>query len=168
MKDLLTFEVKEVMRENAHSLVETLILEEVPFRIVLWNNDNWDSPLPKKIMETFPKQLVLDIKEMALRTSYLNESTGEIILSTAFESREYSKILHYDEIIAVLDLKGQPYLLNNFPQDTVKDIKTLFREPASKKEWIEIATSGGITAEAAERSISAFIKHNPNLSYLDK
>jgi len=163
---MLTYDVKEVMRENALSLVEVMLLEGVPFRIVLWNNDNWDMPLPEKIMQAFPTQLVLDIKEAALDESFVDEKTGEVIITTVFEGNEYSKVLHYGEIIAVLDLDGQPYVLNNFAQEpleaTVTDVmKELM--PSTVNELVSIAVSEGISEEGARRSINCFLENNPDL-----
>jgi len=167
MSDLLSYEIKEQMRENSHSLVEVMILEEQAFRLVLWNNNNWSSPLPEKIMESFPNQLVIDIKDMALDESYVDEATNEIILCTSFEGEVYTKVLQYDEIIAVLDLKGQPYTLNNFEQETVEpDVVYDMKPPANRQEWINIAVSGGIEEAQAEKSINAFIKNNEHLQYL--
>jgi hypothetical protein len=144
-----------------------MILDGIPFRIVLWNNNNWDTNLPDKIMEAFPVQIVLDIKEMALQNSYTDEATGEIVLSTAFEGSEYQKILNYDEIIAVLDLNGQPYILNNFQQDqkiTLEDVINDNFLPRTKNDVIEMVMSDGVPVEAAQRSINAFIKFNPDIA----
>ena len=165
---VLTDEVKEVLREQALSLVEILLLENVPFRIVLWNNDNWNMPLPDTIMEAFPTQLVLDIKQMALAESYVDEQTGEVIIATAFEGKEYLKVLEYDEIVAVLDLAGQPMILNNFKQDnkklkveelTISDMGL----PKTKEDLMEMIISDGVPEEAARRSINIFMKNNQNL-----
>lgn len=167
MTNDLSLEIKEQMRENAHSLVEIMILEGQPFRIVLWNNDNWDMPLPDTIMESFPSQLVLDIKEMALQESYIDENTGEIVLVTMFNNREYSKILNYDEIVGILDLNGQPYVLNTFKQEKqtemiVSDMINSF-VPKTVDDLVELAVSDGIPEENAKRSIDAFMQNNPKL-----
>jgi len=162
----LTYEIREVMRESARALVEIMILENKPFRIVLWNDDNWNKPLPKRIMDAFPIQIVLDIKDAALDNSYIDESTGEIILVTVFDEEEYSKVLEYDEIIAVLDLDGQPYILNNFVKEkplTIENIASSFI-PQTKAEVIEMVISDGIPKEDAERSINAFIRNNPDIA----
>ena len=166
---MLTKEVRETMRENAYSLLETMILEDVPFRLVLWNNNNWDKPLPTSIMDAFPTQLVLDIKEMALDESYIDESTGETIITTMFEGVEYSKVIIYDEIIAILDLVGQPYILNNFEPDVVQADK-VFQEkdisfsPKTKEDILELVISDGVPKEAASKSMEAFMNNNPDLA----
>lgn len=168
MTNDLSLEIKEQMRENARSLVEIMVLEEQPFRIVLWNNDNWNMPLPDTIMESFPSQLVLDIKEMALQESYIDENTGEIVLVTMFSNREYSKILNYDEIVGILDLSGQPYILNTFKQEE-KESELQLSEmmnsfvPKTIDDLVELAVSNGIPEENAKRSINAFMQNNPKL-----
>jgi len=167
MKDeLLTEDIKDVMRENAHNLVEIMLLEQVPFRLVLWNNDNWNKDLPDEIMKNFPSQILLDIKEAALEESYIDEATGEIIITTNFYNEEYMKVLEFDEIVAVLDLTGQPYILNNFqPEEKIKETPEEFLSfvPKTVDELVEMAVAEGIPAENAEKSINAFMKNNPDL-----
>jgi len=164
----LTLEVRELMRENALDLVEIMIQEQQPFRIVIWNNDNWNQPLPDIIMESFPVQIVLDIKQMALEESFVDENTGEVIITTMFEGIEYQKVLEGGEIIAILDLAGQPYVLNNFKQEeTEEEIKDDFLSaiiPTTKEEIIELAISDGCEKEAVNRSFDMFMKYNPDLA----
>ena len=117
-------------------------------------------------MENFPNQLVLDIKDMALQESFIDDATGEVVIATVFDGSEYTKVLNYDEIIAVLDLKGQPYQLNNFEQEAVEPDVVYDKPPMTKLDWVELAVSGGIPAESAERSINAFIKNNEHLKHL--
>jgi len=164
----MTNEVKNVLRESAMSLVEIMLLENEPFRIVLWNNDNWNAPLPKRILESFPTQLVLDIKDQALDDSYIDPATGEIIICTVFDGAEYIKVLEYGEIIAVLSLDGQPYILNDFAQDKEEEVLTakeerVVYEPQSVDELVEIVSSEGIPKESAKKSIDCFMKNNPEL-----
>jgi hypothetical protein len=164
---MLTYEVKETMRENAKALVESMILDRVPFRLVLWNNDNWNMPLPDEIMTSFPTQIVLDIKEQSLDDSFVDENTGEIIISTVFLTKEFHKVVEYDEIIAVLDFTGQPYILNNFKMEEKITLEQVVQEnflPQTKTEVIEMVMSEGIPVESAQRSINAFIKNNPDIA----
>jgi len=164
----LTLDIREVMRDNAINLVEALLSDNQPFRLVLWNNNNWNAPLPDNIMESFPIQLVIDIKQMALEESFVNDKTGDVIITTMFEGIEYQKVLDYDEILAVLDLDGQPYILNNFkPELNLEDsVKEFFAPeiPTTKKEIVELAVSDGCEKVAIERSFDIFIKNNPELA----
>jgi len=163
----LTLEVRELMRDNALDLVEMMILEQQPFRIVIWNNDNWNQSLPDTIMESFPVQIVLDIKQMALEESFVDENTGEVIIVTMFEGSEYHKILEGSEIIAVLDLEGQPYVLNNFKQEEMEINEDDFLSAiilTTKQEIIELAISDGCEKEAVTRSFDMFMKSNPDLA----
>ena len=166
----LSYEIKEQMRINAYNLVEVLIQEKHPFRLVIWNNDDWDMKLPDVIMKTFEFQLILDIKDMALEDSYIDEDTGEIILCTIFGNRNFTKKLRYDEIVGVFDLNSQPYVLNLFNQepeevDLINELKELGDSlvPKTIDELVELATFEGIAKESAERSINAFLKNNPGL-----
>jgi hypothetical protein len=153
-------EIKEVLRESAMSLVEIMLLEKESFRIVLWNNDNWNEPLPQRILEAFPTQLVLDIKEQALEDSYIDPATGEIIICTTFDGNEYLKVLDYGELIAVLSLEGQPYILNDFPQD--KEKRVVYKHQLVD-ELVEMVSSDGIPEEAVKKSVDCFMKNNPKL-----
>jgi hypothetical protein len=162
MNNELSIDIKETMRENARNLVEIMILEEQPFRLILWNNDNWDKPLPDSVMESFEHQIVLDIKDMTLKESYVDDATGNIVLIGSFEGEILTKILEYDEIIAILDLKGQPYMINNFePEDIDEELEIEYiRNITSKEEWIEMAIDGGLPRDAVEKSINVFLKNN--------
>jgi len=170
----LSLTVTEVMREAALDIVEIMILEEQEFRIVIWNNDDWSEPLPERIMESFPTQLVLDIKEQSLIDSYIDEQTGEIVLCTAFDGMEYAKVLELGDIIAVLSLDGQPFILNDFPQDKTldeldkldefQDINDQYMFPKSVQEMVEMISADGIEESAAEHSINMFLRNNPELS----
>jgi len=172
MKNELPTNVKDALRESALEIAEILLLEDQEFRIVIWNNDNWNNPLPQRIMEAFPTQLVLDIKEQSLEDSYVDENTGEIVICTVFDGVEYMKILEIGELIAVLSLDGQPYILNDFPQEDnviheiVKEIRdnTAYIFPTSFDEMVEMLTSDGIPEEGAKRSLEMFMKNNPQLA----
>jgi len=166
-KEYLTLEVRELLREMSYALVEALLKEEEEFRIVIWNNNNWDYDLPKNIMDKFPNQLVLDFKDGSIQESYVDDKTGEIVLVTVFEGEKNQKILKENEIVAVLDLSGQPMILNNFPPDNFEDSyekeEKLLEFPLSKKDVISFAQNDGISFECAERSFDSFIKNNPKL-----
>lgn len=165
---MLTFEAREVMRDNAHNLVGVLLEEGIPFRLVLWTNDEWDMPLPDETHEAYPLQMMLEIADMALEESKIDEMTGDIVLNAYFVDREYSKILVPEEIIAVLDLEGQPYILNNFSPEIQKvykfdDEENELTTPKTKENMTKLITLEGIPQEAADKSISAFMKNNPGL-----
>lgn len=164
---MLNLETRELMRGNAYNLVEMFLEEQIPFRIALWNNNDWSSPLPNSILESFPEQILLEISEYSLENSGVDEITGEIIIVSIFDSIEYYKILSPDEIIAVLDLDGQPFILNNFPQEeesfqTVDDATELSL-PKTKEHLIDLITSEGVSKEAANKSVSVFLENNPEL-----
>lgn len=163
----MTNEIKEVLRESALNLVEILLLEEEPFRLVLWNNDNWSEPLPKRILESFPSQLVLDIKEQALDDSYIDPATGEVVICTLFDGNEYLKILEHGEIIAVLGIDGQPLILNDFPQEIDEELllkeESVIYKPQSVDELVKIVSSEGLPEETVKKSVECFMKNNPKL-----
>lgn len=144
--------IRETMRDNAMSLIEIMILEKQPFRLILWNNDSWDRPLPKEIMESYPVQIVLDIKEDSLLDSFVEK--GEVYIKTFFNEETYIKLLEREEILAILDLSGEPLLINNF----TKDIDKIEEVPARVDDLINFAVNHGIPEENIKRSIAAFTK----------
>jgi hypothetical protein len=165
MTNNLPESVKDVMRTMAYELAELLILEDFPFRLIIWNNDNWNKPLPDNIMEKFPAQIVIDIKELALKDSFIDENTGELIINTYFNDAPYSKVLDFEEIVAILDLDGQPLIVNNFEPETPFNKPVLNRKKLqNKKDLVDLIVSEGIDEEDAYRSVNAFIKNNPNLT----
>jgi len=165
MTNNLPQSVKDVMRTMAYELTELLILEDSPFRLIIWNNNDWDKPLPDDIMEKFPAQIVIDIKELALKDSFIDENSGELIINTYFNNIPYSKILDFEEIVAILDLDGQPLIVNNFEPSTPVNKPVLNRNNLkNKKDLVNLIVSEGINEEDAYRSVNAFIKNNPILT----
>jgi len=159
---MLTYELREQMRENALELAESFLIEEVPFRLVLWNNDNWNMGLPDETMENFPVQLVLDIKDASLNDSFLDIETGEFVIVTIFEGIEYHKVLEAHEIIAILDTKGQPFIVNNFPQDDEEHLDNIVL-PKTKDDLIDNLTMMGLEKENAKKSVDSFLQNNSEI-----
>jgi len=163
--DYFSDNLKDLMRENAYDLVSMFILEQIPFRIVMWNMDDWDNELPEYIMESSPIQIILDIKDNTLEESYLDEDTGEVFINTYFEDIPYSKLLNLDDIVAITDLDGHPYLINSFKPDIIlkaldpnhTNIKQTKDVLHTKKDVIEILSLNGIPKKAAKKSVSAFL-----------
>ena len=157
--------IKDILRENAYSVMTQLISEYTPFRLVLWQNDNWDIPLPKDILERMPDHLTLDISTEVLdHISY--EEDGSVVLCIMFGDTEYYKVVEYDEIVAIVSMQdGQPYALCNFPQEpkVQKDYEDIVKRPETREQWIQEIVEDGIDVESAERSVSSFMKYNENL-----
>ena len=150
--------IKEVMRENAHRLVSELIEQGVAFRLIIWNNDDWNLPLPDDVMKKFPKQLILDLKEHSLETSEVIE--GIIYLNASFDSEdEWSKELIPEDIVGILDFDGQPFQINSFyPDEILPDIIRDELFPKTKDDIVEFLEEYGIEKKDAIRSINVFLK----------
>jgi 23S rRNA pseudoU1915 N3-methylase RlmH len=153
-------EVREMMRTNAHNLVKVLLNKEQEFRLVIWNNDDWDEPLPENIMSRFPLQLVLDFKGETLEYSFVEDNRDIILVAAFTEGERFEKQLLPEDIVAILDLDGQPMQVNNFSPEEVKPDKV--RESIeTKDDLIKFLEEDGIPKEAALRSLNAFQKNNP-------
>lgn len=165
------YNIREMMRINAHEIVREMVLEEVPFKLVIWNNDDWSIPLPESIMNDYPTQLIMDINEVALEHCYTDDA-GDVVLQMMFgeEDEVFVKVLSYDEIVAVIDINtSQAYIVNAFKQDA---------DPLGDEEnqnTIRLTRDGlirqltevdGLQKKDAVRSIDAILKHNPQYSYL--
>jgi hypothetical protein len=103
-------ETIKVMRDNAYELISTFIKNKVPFRLVIWNKDDWDYELPIEVMLSYPMQLVLDIASDTLNMCKVNDDGITIV--TYFDNVKYTKFLSHDDTVAVLDSDGQPFLVN--------------------------------------------------------
>jgi hypothetical protein len=153
-------EVREIMRVNAYDLVEVLIKEEQEFRIVIWNNDDWNNALPESIMVKFPLQLVLDIKGDTLEQSYVDEDDDIILVAAFTEDERFSKQLLPEDIVAILDLEGQPMQVNNFaPEEPKPDV--VRENIETKEDFIKSLESNGVPKESALKSLKVFQKNNP-------
>ena len=144
--------IRDLMRENSYRLVAELIHKQYPFRLVIWNNDNWDIPLPKEIVNKFPLQIILDFVGFSLQNSFIYEDN--VFLLTSFEDEiVWTKQLEFDEIIAVLDLEGNPIQINNFPpeEDTPNSPRI-----ENEKDLLHELLLEGIDKNSALKSINAF------------
>ena len=155
-------DIKDILRENAYSVMTQLISEYVPFRLVLWQNDNWDLPLSEELLKAMPDHLTLDITTEVLdHISY--EEDGSVVLCIMFGDTEYNKLVEYDEIVAIVNMEnGQPYTLCNFPQEP-KETNRGPKRPNTKDEWVKEIVEDGIDIESAMRSVNALIKYNEGL-----
>jgi len=153
--------IKEVMRDNAINLVEILLLEKQEFRVVLWTEQcDFSNGLPKDIKDSFSTQLPLDIKDQALEDSWVDEDTGEITLGVMFGDELTELKLQDSQIIAILDLAGQPFIINNFEPD---EPKKPVMKPKTKVELLNSLKDYGIKEEDLDRSVQAFMKFNPDI-----
>ena len=151
--------VREVLMLNGYRLVYTFIAESEPFRLVLWNNDSWDKPLPENIMENYPEELILDFTDDVLTNCYTEE--GEIHISVYFDDEIYHKKLFAWEIIAVSNLSGYAYHVNNFNFDDFNEAlnKEVLFEPL---EIIEtISENENLEPQVVGNSLFSLLKNNP-------
>jgi hypothetical protein len=142
--------VINTMRENAIILLGELLLHKEKFSLVLWNKDNWDKPLPDRIMSEFPVTIMLDFKGDTLVDSYLDKETGRCYISTDFDGTVYKKEVEFDEIHVIMDLDGRPYLVNDFiPASIGQDFM-------DETGIVSDLHNEGHEIEDIERSVNAF------------
>jgi len=152
--------IQEKMRISAYEILVNLIENNEPFGLVMWNNDNWDLPLPEDVMEQFPTTITLNIEGEVLERVEFTED-GKVDLDIMFGDTEYFKEIEMGEIVALVNLKtGQPYIVCDFPQVEkpeliVEEDDGSWKRPTTKDEWIDL--------ECNEVSVDAFIKNNPEI-----
>jgi len=154
----LSNNVKNELRKNSLEVVKKFLEESQEFRLVMWNNDDWDSDLPQDIMRDYPKQILLDITEEVQDNCYVNED--RVLLYLMFGDIEYSKELFPEDIVAILDLEGQPYIVNNFDYEKARN--TSISDSITKDDMIEsLVDLSEISIDHAKKSVNAMLKNNP-------
>jgi len=150
--------IKKLMYTNSYILLTNMIIEQEPFRLVIWNNNNWSEKLPEDVMKQYPKQLVIDIKDQTLEDTFIDED-GSVVLSCSFSPDViYTKTIFETDIIGIIDLNGQPMHLNNFKPDAEIEEVT-----ASKELLLKELLNDGAPKENVINSINAFAKNNPGM-----
>lgn len=162
---------KEIfLQVQSFNILKYYMENKIECKLMMWNNDNWDYPLPTEIMENFKVHLNLDIKGELLERSFIKDN--KIIINTMFIDKEYSKYLEFGEIFAILDEKGQPIILNQYPQLTKEDKLKIYysiEDPTNTKELIEsIISKTNADPTLVKNSINSFAKNNKNFSVLNK
>ncbi len=160
--------VVTVLMATNYELVKAMITDKREFRLVLWNNNNWDTPLPDEIMEKYPNEITLDFKETAFDNSFVDEE-GKIVLSTMFADTEYLKVLSHDEILAVIDIEtNRAMSLNIFlprnisikeTDETINNMAQQISKPTNKVTM----SNDNIDPATSKRSLEAFKRNNPKM-----
>ena len=140
------FDRRNIVTRNSFLVLKEFVGGKLPFRLVLWNYDKWDKPLPKSIMQTFPHHLVLDVKNDTLKHSYVSEDE-KVIIVTEFNGEIYTKEIRDVEIYAITDFEANCYVLNLLPN--IEDIGE------TDIDYIKEKTQ-------EQKSISAFKNNNKN------
>ena len=146
------FELKElpestrkVMRENAYLLVQNLIVEKIPFSMLLWEEDNWNHILPDGAVNS-EGQIFLDIKNQTLEDSYISKNKN-IVISTYFGNIKFTKTIQFEDIIGVFNELGDPMIINNFlPED----------RSISLNDLVKSLVNVGISEDKVNKSLEAF------------
>lgn len=148
--------VKDVMVDNMHKLLCTMMMARVPFRIVLWNNDDWSNKLPESIMKDYPEQLILDIKEDILEESWVEEE--KVYFSIMFngeETIEYLKEIRGEDIVVIMSEDNQPIQINDFREI----IKEESQSGISKEDIVySLNTTTGVSEDVLSKSLDVFTK----------
>ena len=147
----MKYETKMLMYNNAYLMIQSLIKTETDFKLIIYQNNDWDKDLPEKIKEEFNNKLLLIYKEDNIGLCEIDEN-GIIILSYEFENDIYFKELFLDDVYAVTNIKGEPLIINNFEKIN-KNIK-------SKEDIIELIMKSNISEEKAIESYNIFKGYN--------
>jgi hypothetical protein len=139
---------KEEFREKMLDIIEMFIMYQIPFNIQIINNDNWDKPLPEFILNdpSFKNNLFLSIVNYSLESSFIEEDTGNIVLTVVFgENLIYKKYLLPEEPMFLYDINGNLIIAKPFIEQILPKSK-----PKLKNEEIE-------------KSMEIFKKNNPGM-----
>jgi|FLOH01.1.fsa_nt_gi hypothetical protein len=158
-------EINTTMGIAAKQLITNLIQNQQEFKLVLFNNDNWDVYLPPEVLKRFPDLIPLDFKEWTLEQSYIDEH-GEIILYIVFGETEYSKVLDINEVSAIV-INEKPYIITNFTKTENVQLKDLevqqekleIPQPQNKNQLITTLIAEG-APESIRDSVNMFAKYN--------
>jgi len=154
----MTDVIEENIRNSGYNLAKELIQSKTPFKIIFFNLNNWDKPLPQYVMKEFPYQYALDFEEDIIKK--IKVTDNEIHLKTIIDDIEYSKILYAEEIAGLADIYGTTIFINPFePQTVTPDREELF-------DWDDIkqglVNELGLDEKHVKRSIQAFKKSKKN------
>lgn len=172
--------IREVQLELSLVLLNALIADEQPFRLVIHQNDDWDYPLPEAVVLENPNHLIMNITaEVFEHIFYEDSESKEPTLKMMFptpdgDAAEFHKTIRPEDIVAIVNLAdNQPLMLNNFnltkaltreEQGILEEtMNETYFKPRTKDEWIQNTVEDGISEEDAQRSIEAFMKNNPDI-----
>lgn len=116
--------IKTVLKENMYEMLTAYVSQKRPFKILLWQNDDWDKDLPTNITQEFPEILPIDIGEIAFENCYIEDDI--VYLVVMFGNELYSKVVIPDDIYAIIDLENGSQQINDIiPETNTRAIKSL-------------------------------------------
>jgi len=59
----MKYETKMLMYNNAYLMIQSLIKTETDFKLIIYQNNDWDKDLPEKIKKEFNNKLLLTYTE---------------------------------------------------------------------------------------------------------
>lgn len=103
------------MENIMHDTLMYYLKKEIPFKISLINNDNWNKPLPDNIkIENF---LNIEMKETYIKDVEIDNNN--IKFKIKINNNTYEKTIKPEEILALITLENIPIIFNHFL--TIKD-----------------------------------------------
>jgi len=146
-------DVIEYLRNTVWDLSINFIEEQTPFFMVLFNNDDWDKPLPENVMENNKDFLTIEISGETLQNIIYDYDNDVIHLQTYFNNIPFSKNVTIDDIHAVIVndimLCCVPILL---PIQDKVDINGLMEITNNKYTEEELKQSIEVFSESGENS----------------
>ena len=137
---------KQLVVSNALlDLVRIYINDQVPFTVIIDNNDNWDKTLPNRL----GKRFILNMENTDLSDSNVSDD-GSIQLIIGIDDVVYTKIIHTSDIHAVGDLGKTPLVVKSFIEHPPMPVVD-YKHPTLPK------------VEDLVKSFECFKKYNPQL-----
>jgi len=142
----------DMLLESSYRTFRYLFRQGKKFSIVIWNNNDWNHPLPQETMKAHPEHILLDINSQEIERSEILED-GSVLLRLIFGETHYEKVILPKDIIAILDGSGRAIHSNNF-KDVAKE--ELLDSVFSLNDLYETLLASGVEDENIIKSMEAF------------
>ena len=139
--------MKDIINDAIYNMMSEFIINNVPFTFVLDNHNNWDKPLPSRLVDQ--KQILFDIKEDSLEDSFVEN--GEITIVVDLDGELYTKKIEPADILAIQEsVKSKmPFIIRPFKMKPTQVIRS------KNKRQLTLDDAG------IQHSMNMFRSHNP-------
>lgn len=152
-------DIHKLINKNVYELARTMVTHKEPFKLIIWNNDDWDRPLPDYIMMDYPEHIVLDLESEEFEDCFVNESK-EIVLNIYFADDPYTKILKPEDIVGVFTIQGEAISVNTKYNKITNDI--------TRSDILRSLQEVGINKLQSVKSLDSFLENLPSIKKILK
>ena len=147
----ITNRIKDILIENMYEMLSIYISEGRSFGLYIWEEDNWDKPLPLYIIEEYGQLLLLNVTEEVIKDMII-DSDGLYVIKYKFGEEFYIKTLRPEYIYSLLDNENGICQINDFiPPEGIKGVIGTYED--IENNLVEIFK---IPRENAKKSLEVF------------